>query len=218
MQATAQASGKYKPKCPWKKFAEDWTPYIDEEYLPQGTRLNDPSRLNESDVSPIVTHWHERAANGKSDIFRFKAYPSGANILDAKYDPPNIESNSDGNKSKKSRGTRKAHSKRIPRRSRKQDPKGKGKGKAVVDDEDSGESEEGEYIDTELNNDEEDDESDDDSAETYQKEVSGGEVLPEVKIPSAVKRNRESRAHFLSELTTSIDFITVVSYYEKIKV
>ena len=88
----------------------------------------------------------------------------------------------------------------------------------MVDDEDSGESEEGEYIDTELNNDEEDDESDDDSAETYQKEVSGGEVLPEVKIPSAVKRNRESQAHFLSELTTSIDFITVVSYYEKIKV
>ena len=109
MQATAQASGKYKPKCPWKKFAEDWTPYIDEEYLPQGARLNDPSRLNESDVSPIVTHWHERAANGESDIFRFKAYPSGANILDAKYDPPNIESNSDGNKLKKSKGTRKAH-------------------------------------------------------------------------------------------------------------
>ena len=173
MQATAQASGKYKPKCPWKKFAEDWTPYIDEEYLPQGTRLNDPSRLNESDVSPIVTHWHERAANGESDIFRFKAYPSGANILDAKYDPPNVESNSDGNKSKKSKGTRKAQSKRIPRRSRKQDPKGKGKGKAVVDDEDSGESEEEEYIDTELNNDEGDDKSDDDSTETYQKEVSG---------------------------------------------
>ena len=145
-------------------------------------------------------------------------YPSRANILDAKYDPPNVESNSDGNKSKKSRGTRKAQSKRIPRRSRKQDPKGKGKGKAVVDDEDSGESEEGEYIDTELNNDEEDDESDDDSAETYQKEVSGEEVLPEVKIPSAVKRNRKSRAHFLSELTTSIDFITVVSYYKKIKI
>ena len=104
----------------------------------------------------------------------------------------------------------------IPRTKRPR--RGKGKGKAVVDDEDSGESEEGEYIDTELNNDEGDDESDDDSAETYQKEVSSGEVLPEVKIPSAVKRNRESRAHFLSELTTSIDFITVVSYYKKIKV
>ena len=88
----------------------------------------------------------------------------------------------------------------------------------MVDNEDFGESEEEEYIDTKLNNDEGDDKSDNDSVETYQKEVSGGEVLPEVKIPSAVKRNRESRAHFLSELTTSIDFITVVSYYEKIKV
>ena len=88
----------------------------------------------------------------------------------------------------------------------------------MVDDEDSGESEEEKYINTELNNDEGDDKSGDDSAETYQKEVSDREVLPEVKIPSAVKRNRKSRAHFLSELTTSIDFITVVSYYEKIKV
>ena len=88
----------------------------------------------------------------------------------------------------------------------------------MVDDEDSGESEEEKYINTELNNDEGDDKSGDDSAETYQKEVSDREVLPEVKIPSAVKRNRESRAHFLSELTTSIDFITVISYYEKIKV
>ena len=88
----------------------------------------------------------------------------------------------------------------------------------MVDDEDSGESEEEKYINTELNNDEGDNKSGDDSAETYQKEVSDREVLPEVKIPSAVKRNRESRAHFLSELTTSIDFITVVSYYEKIKV
>ena len=84
---------------------EDWTPYIDEGYLPQGTRLNDSSRLNESDVSPIVTHWHEQAANRELVIFRFKVYPSRANILDARYNPPNIESNSDGNKSKKSKGT-----------------------------------------------------------------------------------------------------------------
>ena len=104
MQATAQALGKYKPKCPWKKFAKDWTPYIDKEYLAQGTLLNDSSQLNESDVS-IITHWHEQAANRELVIFRFKVYPSRANILDARYNPPNIESNSDGNKSKKSKGT-----------------------------------------------------------------------------------------------------------------
>ena len=81
----------------------------------------------------------------------------------------------------------------------------------MIDDEDSGKSEEEKYIDIELNNDEKDNESDNDSTETYQKKVSDGEVLPEVKIPSTVKRNRKSQAHFLSELTTSIDFITVIS-------
>ena len=91
----------------------------------------------------------------------------------------------------------------------------------MVDEDKDSDSEEGEHIDIEMNANEDGEEEEMDHNEPMEgleRDVSNNGVLPVLRLPSAVKKNRKSRAQFLSDLTTSIEFISIVAHYESIKV
>lgn len=56
------SSKKLSP--PWAKLNENPDQFVDEEYLPEGFILRDPSKLKDNELDTLISHWRDREAEG----------------------------------------------------------------------------------------------------------------------------------------------------------
>ena len=154
---TARASANPSATLPWRLMEEQGIlRFVDQEYLPEGVIIRDPSRMREEDLHKIFDHWAERHGAGE-EVFRFSHYAGSEEPQKAIYNVPTSSDSQDeepsGKKSKESRNTGgNGKGKARGKGKGKAKAKGKGKGKkrddgrkAVEEDE-----EEGEYFDLEV--------------------------------------------------------------------
>lgn len=59
---------------PWASIQEDQELFIDEEFLPSGFTLREPTRLKEQEMIRLLRFWLDRQDSGTDIPFKFKAY------------------------------------------------------------------------------------------------------------------------------------------------
>lgn len=85
MYFTGCACRNSKVLPPFDKIGHNTPLFIDDEYIPEGFILRDPSRMVQAAIDRVFEHWDERKAAGE-EVFRFKAVLTAAgNVEDARY-------------------------------------------------------------------------------------------------------------------------------------
>jgi len=69
--ASGKAANNPKASVPWKLIAEDPDKFFDDDYLPEGVRLIEISKMQADTLQACYRHWSKSQENGE-DAFVFK--------------------------------------------------------------------------------------------------------------------------------------------------
>lgn len=101
-----------KASVPWNDVVRNQKVFIDDQYLPFGFELKEPSKMNKHKVEALLTYWHKRQRNpGVAMPFWFKAHKdcSTGDVVDAKYEGGTVKkSNTSRARTRGKKGTKEA--------------------------------------------------------------------------------------------------------------
>ncbi|THH15730.1 hypothetical protein EW146_g4795 [Bondarzewia mesenterica] len=129
--STGQASANAKSTVPWSDLKEHRDDYMDEQYLPDGYLMKEPSKMVRTDVVQLINHWKARQAEDE-ELVVFKGYRTNDGGVALAHKEPEKKTAMMKAKSKqkaKGKATGMASSTALASASVKGKGKGKGKGK-----------------------------------------------------------------------------------------
>ncbi|KIK79618.1 hypothetical protein PAXRUDRAFT_160874, partial [Paxillus rubicundulus Ve08.2h10] len=84
-----QASAMKGGSVPWMKISTQRSNYISGKYLPQGTKLWEPFKLQKKEVISLLEFWRERQRSDPANVFSFRKWRDATRTLQdpVEFDP-----------------------------------------------------------------------------------------------------------------------------------
>ncbi|KIK74973.1 hypothetical protein PAXRUDRAFT_74585, partial [Paxillus rubicundulus Ve08.2h10] len=76
-----RASGMKDGLVPWMQISTHRLDYISGKYLPQGAKLQEPSKLQKKEVISLLEFWRDGQRSDPADIFTFRKWRDATGTL-----------------------------------------------------------------------------------------------------------------------------------------